>query len=243
MNKLTLSGATDFALTTDALAFMQEATEAIEKLAALGGDNYIVTGCVVTGTSVSSGWMVLKGQLISFTGGTIQTNVRIVETVETITVDIASRVQNVYHAEFGTSADPSKNVPWADIKRPVKLIDVFSKTEVNNLFAVTDLTVTDFSEFTRISASASSNAIQFFKMGKVVVVTGVLWFEPTGSSMFFQIPESIGYPKQTCYFSMSVGGLVNISNVQCYAHPDGNLQFATEIGTGRHQFNFTYMTE
>lgn len=117
MNKLTLSGATDFALTTDALAFMQEAYASLERLAGLGGDNYILSGCVVTGTSVSSGWMVLKGQLIYFTGGTIQTNVRIVETIQSITVDIAAREQKTYHAEFGTSSNPALNVAWTSIGR------------------------------------------------------------------------------------------------------------------------------
>jgi len=118
MNKLTLSGATNFALTTDALAFMQSSYEALEKLGALGGDNYIVSGCEVSGSSVTSGWIFLKGKLMPFTGGTIKTNVKIIKTINTINVDIASREQTTYHAEFGTSADPDDNVAWADIKRP-----------------------------------------------------------------------------------------------------------------------------
>jgi hypothetical protein len=116
MNKLTLSGVQDFALTTDALAFMQSAYETFEQLAKLGGDNYIVSGCTVTGSSVSSGYMVLKGKLVYFTGGTIQPNVRIVETVSTVTVDVASRDQTTYYAEFGTSADTTKNVAWEEIE-------------------------------------------------------------------------------------------------------------------------------
>jgi hypothetical protein len=115
MNKLTLSGATNFALTTDALAFMQSSYEALEKLGALGGDNYIVSGCEVSGSSVTSGWIFLKGKLMPFTGGTIQTNVRIIKTINTINVDIASREQTTYHAEFGTSANPEDNVPWATL--------------------------------------------------------------------------------------------------------------------------------
>lgn len=118
MNKLTLSGATDFALTTDALAFMQSAYEALEKFGALGGDNYILSGCTVSGSSVTAGWMVLKGKLMPFQGGTIQTNVRIVTTTQSISVDVASREQTTYYAEFGTSANAEDNVAWADIKRP-----------------------------------------------------------------------------------------------------------------------------
>lgn len=130
MDKITLQGATDFALTTDALAFMQSAYEALERIAGIGGENYIVSGCTVSGSTATSGWMFLKGKLMPFQGGSIQTNVRIIEEVNTVNVDVASRQQTTYRAEFGTSADSTKNVSWADIQRPAKLVDVFSKTEV-----------------------------------------------------------------------------------------------------------------
>ena len=119
MNKIQLAGQRDFALTTDALAFMQDASEAIAKLVALGGDNYILSGCVTTGTSVSSGWIVLKGKLMPFVGGTIQSYVRIIETVQTVTVDIASRQQTTYHAEFGTSSNSAFNVEWSQVSRHI----------------------------------------------------------------------------------------------------------------------------
>lgn len=134
MDKINLSGQTDFALTTDALAFMQSAYEALEKLGALGGDNYIVSGCSVSGSTATSGWMVLKGKLMPFQGGSIQTNVRIIEETNTVDVDVASRQQTTYRAEFGTSSDSSKNVAWDDIKRPPKIVDIFSKTESDSRF-------------------------------------------------------------------------------------------------------------
>lgn len=241
MNKLTLQGVQDFALTTDALAFMQSAFESFEQLGFMGGDNIIVSGCVVTGSSVSSGWMFLKGKLMPFSGGSIQTNVRIVEVVQNITVDIASREQRTYHAEFGTSADPDKNTLWADIKRFTKLIDVYSKVEVNNLFNVTDLTITDFTGFHKIQNNGSS-IIQFFKMGKVVVVTGALWFAPAIGSDFYEIPATIGNPKKLTHFTLTASSTPY--NVLCYALSSGVLTIATAFELGvRHQFNFSYMIE
>lgn len=117
MDKITLQGQTDFALTTDALAFMQSAYSLLEKLTAVVGDNFILSGCTESGGAVTSGFMVLKGILMPFSAGSIQTNVRIIEEVNTINVDVASREQTTYRAEFGTSSDPAQNVAWADIKR------------------------------------------------------------------------------------------------------------------------------
>jgi hypothetical protein len=115
MDKITLSGKTDFALTTNALAFMQSAYSMLEKLTALGGDNYIVSGCEVTGSSVSDGYVVLKGILMPFKQGSLQTNVMIKKDPKTINVDTGSREQISYHAEFGSSTNAADNVAWADI--------------------------------------------------------------------------------------------------------------------------------
>ncbi len=240
MDKLTLQGATDFALTTDALAFMQSAYEALEKLGALGGDNYIVSGCEVSGSSVTSGWIFLKGKLMPFTGGTIQTYVRIIKTISAVNVDIASREQTTYHAEFGTSANPDDNVAWADIKRPAKLVDVYSRPEVNALFNIMKVNVTDFSSNSDIDNNGSSE-ITFLKSGKTVIVTGALWFKSGAGGDIFTIPSEIGHPVSLVHFSIfdSDG-----NNTLAYCKTDGNISLATGITTyvTRHHFNFSYMT-
>lgn len=118
MNKIVLENTRDVPLTTDLLAFMQASYSALEKLAAIGGDNFIVSGCTVSGTTATSGWMVLKGKLVPFTGGSIQTNVRIITTENVYPVGAGSETEIVYTAEFGTSANADDNVAWADIKRP-----------------------------------------------------------------------------------------------------------------------------
>lgn len=117
MNSVLLDNTRDVPVTTDMLAFMQAAYTAIEKLCGLGGDNYILTGCTVTGTSASAGWMVLSGKLMPFAGGSVQANVRIVRTEEVYIVDGWSETEIIYHAEFGTSTTPADNVPWGSIKR------------------------------------------------------------------------------------------------------------------------------
>ncbi len=124
MNKLTLENKRDFPLSTNALKFMQNAYLMLEKLAAIGGDNYIVSGCVLTGGSVSAGYMVLNGQLMPFKAGSKTANVQIVETKTTVTVEAATREEVSYHAEFGLSSDPAKNVAWDSIKSFDALVSV-----------------------------------------------------------------------------------------------------------------------
>lgn len=112
MNSIQLSGTNNIPLTSDLLAFMQASYTMLEKLSAVGGDNYILSGCTVTGTSVSDGWVVLRGLLMPFRQGAVQANVRIVQTVNTYTVGGGSETETSYHAEFGTSTNPPDNIAW-----------------------------------------------------------------------------------------------------------------------------------
>src|SRR5574343_695306 len=118
MNYTDLTGR-NFALTTNALKFMQDAYTDFENIVGVLGDNYIVTGCAVTGTSVSDGYMVLKGKLMPFVGGTVGTNVRIKQTVNSVTVGSGVRTETIYYAEFDTySGNSQTNVSWSAISAP-----------------------------------------------------------------------------------------------------------------------------
>ncbi len=128
MDKLTLGGK-NFALTTTALAFMQTAYAMLEKLTAIAGDNIIISGCEVTDTSAASGYMVLNGILMPFSGGTITENVKIVTTTETVTVNTGTYVKTSYSAEFGTSVTESENVAWADIVSINSITDLMTRLD------------------------------------------------------------------------------------------------------------------
>lgn len=135
MNTLTLEGAQDFALTTDALNFMQNSYKALESLALLGGENYILSGCKVTGSSVASGIVVINGKIMPFEGGTIQADVKVVKTTSTVTVGGTSREEITYKAQFGTSLNPSDNVAWSAMKSFDELVKITSRMD-----AVEDIT-------------------------------------------------------------------------------------------------------
>ena len=115
MNTLKLESQRNFPLTTDALKFMQDAYASLEQLALLAGYTAILSGCTITGSSASDGVVIIGGRLMPFRGGTIQTNVRVVTNVATITVGTGTREQTTYHAEFGTSTNPADNVAWSTL--------------------------------------------------------------------------------------------------------------------------------
>lgn len=64
---------------------LQEQNELLAKLTSIGGDNYIVSGCVDTGGVVSDGFIVVDGELLPFVGGALKTYLTIVETSEDVT--------------------------------------------------------------------------------------------------------------------------------------------------------------
>lgn len=132
MDKITLQDRRDFPLTTNSLAFMQAAYAALEKLGYIGGDNYIVSGCTVTGSSAAPGYVFLKGILMPFIGGSITTTVQIVKVTSQINVDAGVREQTSYRAEFGVSSDPANNVAWADIVRTDTIISLMSQMSALN---------------------------------------------------------------------------------------------------------------
>lgn len=129
MKNIKLDNKRDFPLTTNALKFIQEAYGDFEQLVKLGGDNYILSGCAVTGSAAASGWVVINGLLMPFLGGSIQTNVRVVTTIVEVSVGRGTRDQTSYHAEFGTSTNPAENVPWATLNanRPLALVDASNR--------------------------------------------------------------------------------------------------------------------
>lgn len=114
MDKFTLP-ASDFALTTDALATMQSAYEYLQNIAYIAGSSVMIYGGTVSNGVAASGIIYLGGKLMPFTGGTVTTNVRVIETTTTTSVGTGSRTKTTYYAEFGTSTDDAKNYAWEDI--------------------------------------------------------------------------------------------------------------------------------
>lgn len=115
-----------YPLETDTLDEMQKAYNIFNALGALAGDKTIISGCMVTGDTISDGVVYLNGELYNFVGGTIQSTVRILETPldkefengETKTVLIKKVV---------SFASGEGSIPWEDFTRVENLKNLQSR--------------------------------------------------------------------------------------------------------------------
>lgn len=92
----------------------QDAITAVAKIA--GSDNVIISGCVISGSTMSSGWVLVSGELLFFEGGTIQSQFVIEETITQKANQDGTLVDRYFvrKAKFGSG---SGAIDFSDLKR------------------------------------------------------------------------------------------------------------------------------
>lgn len=120
MNRQNFEAKDRFPLSTQALSFMQDMVFATAQLALIGGDNYILSGCTVSGGSVSDGVIVVAGEPIPFKGGAAVATITIVEENVSVSANglTFDRARTLRYAKFATGSG-SNYLNWADFK-PLK---------------------------------------------------------------------------------------------------------------------------
>lgn len=113
MNKLNLAGG-QYPLSTQAMAFVVDMINSCGLLTLIGGKNYILSGCVTTGKTVSDGWVVVNGELLPFQGGTVANTIVVVEESEAVNANgmTFERARIRRYAKFGTGTG-ANYLPWA----------------------------------------------------------------------------------------------------------------------------------
>lgn len=116
MNRIDAQQSGGFPLETDTLDFLQNSFTALQSLVALGGDNFIVSGCQVQANNVSAGWVVINGELLPFKAGLLQTKVVIIESKAPRNFENGTNKVVFYdrYAQFGTG---DSFVLFADLAR------------------------------------------------------------------------------------------------------------------------------
>lgn len=123
MNIINFNQSVGFPLETEILAEMQKAYTLLNALGAIVGNNTIISGCTLNGSTVSDGVLYLNGEIIEFKGGTLDTNIIIVETKTALEFEDAITRDVVYtrHATFGTA---TTQWPWVNFKRGFPTVDI-----------------------------------------------------------------------------------------------------------------------
>lgn len=113
MNSIKLDQS-DLAITSTMLEFMQDSLAELQKLSAIGSDNYILSGCVVNGSSVSAGYVVVNGELLEFKAGNLSAYFLIRETETEVAIQEGSYTKITRYAEFGTGGG---QIAWSSLIR------------------------------------------------------------------------------------------------------------------------------
>lgn len=105
---------------------LQEAYSIFNNLGYLAGNFAILTGCLVVGTNVSDGVVVMNGEVILFQGGTLADDVIIVETPisKEFKDGTFKPLHFIRYATFGTSEDMAS---WNDFKRVDPIITLMAR--------------------------------------------------------------------------------------------------------------------
>lgn len=128
MNKINFNQTGGFPLSTNILDAMQSAYSLFNHLGSLAGELVIISGCVITGNTVSDGAVYINGELLEFKGGSISTNVVIKEETESRVFEDGATKPVIFkkYATFGSSL-PEKTFTWAEFKRFENLLNLTEK--------------------------------------------------------------------------------------------------------------------
>ena len=112
-----------FPLDTNNLDFLQNSFHILNTLGNLAGDMVIISGCEITGNTVSNGVVYVNKEVLEFRGGSLSANVFIKEEAVSGTFEDGSfkPIEITRYVTFGSST-PDKTFKWEDFKRVDNLI-------------------------------------------------------------------------------------------------------------------------
>ena len=112
-----------FPLDTNNLDFLQSSFHILNTLGNLAGDMVVISGCEITGNTVSNGVVYVNKEVLEFRGGSISANVFIKEEAVSGTFEDGSfkPIEITRYVTFGSST-PEKTFKWEDFKRVDNLI-------------------------------------------------------------------------------------------------------------------------
>lgn len=116
MNKLDFTIKPGWPASTETWEYLQNMILNAQNIGLLGGQHYVLSGCLEAGGNVGDGVMVVGGEVVPFVGGPVQPKIIIVDT--TVNRQFFGGVSNAYYhnrvAVFGTGPG---EVLYSDFKR------------------------------------------------------------------------------------------------------------------------------
>jgi hypothetical protein len=160
MNKLEVNQVGGFPMTTRILAEIQKAYTLFNAFGAIVGDFTIISGCTITGSTVSDGVVYVGGEVFEFRGGMAQTKVIIKEEVENLVFqnNNSNPVIKTRYVTFGTGVAA---INWSDFKRGFQTKDLFDafakKADGSIVTTIADAVALIITKLNTIETSAEKN--------------------------------------------------------------------------------------
>ena len=119
-----------FPVKAERLQEMQTAYSIFNELGNLAGNLPILSGCVVTGTSVTAGYVFINGEVLKFKAGFLGENVIVIQNESNKEFENGEikAVHYERYATFGTNPDASWT--WESFKRPDSILVLMARVNV-----------------------------------------------------------------------------------------------------------------
>ena len=136
MNKINPLANAQFPASSNTWDFINEMILLVAKIASLGGQNYILSGCVDAGNAVGSGIIVMGGDLIVFQGGA-KTQYIIIEETNSDVIAGGVTYNSIYTTRIARFGGGVGQVEWAtflpvtSLDFKANIADVYTKIETD----------------------------------------------------------------------------------------------------------------
>lgn len=134
----------NFPLTTSVLGFLQDLVKSLERITSIIGGNYILSGCEIVGSSINTGWVVVNGELMEFTGGTFGSGyyfVRVDSVSQNVFVNDAYYTITTKKLVTGTG---SSAIAWSTFRRATDILSMIEKRAFIGDHPTDEETVVDY---------------------------------------------------------------------------------------------------
>lgn len=197
MNHINFNQSVGFPLETEILAEMQNAYKLLNALGAIVGNNTIIKGCELVGTNVADGVVYIDGEILEFKGGTVDTNIIIVETKTALEFE-DTITRDVIYTRYATFGAATTQWAWAGFKRGFPTVDI--ETALASKASAQDLATLS------TSFNAMATKLNTIAQGANVNVKAD-WLASTGDAEILNKPN-IGSP----FLRKGIFSIGNINN-------------------------------
>ncbi|WP_432221246.1 hypothetical protein ACRASX_10975 [Flavobacterium sp. TMP13] len=160
MNTIDFNQVGGFPMTTNILAKLQTAFSVFNALGNIVGDLTIISGCTVTGSTVSDGVVYVNGEVLEFRGGVLQPKVIVKQDTESLVFlnDNSYPSIKTRYVQFGSGVGA---IDWADFKRGFATKDIVAgllgKADQSSFDALSAAFVLVYEKMLTIDVGAEKN--------------------------------------------------------------------------------------